>query len=226
MLKHVVLAGTWMVVPVVAQVAGVASPEMPDSLFVFESPRPLLVQQEELPPSWGILLTFSENGFGGGIAYQRGLTRTLAWSAELTLSGARNSDEFEVYDPYTGTIAVPGKVNRLFLLLLSLSLQQFLFTESLDETFAPLVSVGIVPTVVVATPYEREFFQAFRYAQFFGRLGAHIGLGARIRYGGQSFLSIGLRYYTIPFGGAGLESIRGRPIRNFGGVVLSLRLPL
>ncbi|GBD06790.1 hypothetical protein HRbin21_00595 [bacterium HR21] len=226
MLWRVALLGAGMLVPLAAQVAGTSTTELPDSLFVFESPRPLLRTSPELPASWGILLTFSGNGFGGGISYQRGVTRTLAWAAELTISGARNSDEFEVYDPYTGTIAVPGKVNRLFLLPLSLSLQYFLFTESLDEAFSPLVAVGIVPALVVATPYEEEFFRAFRRAQLFGRFGAHIGLGAQIRYSGQSFLGIGLRYYTIPFGGAGLESIRGRPIRDFGGVVLSLRLPL
>jgi hypothetical protein len=31
-----------------------------------------------------------------------------------------------------------------------------------------------------------------------------------------------LRYYTIPFGGEGLESIQGVPINNFGGVFLTL----
>jgi len=109
---------------------------------------------------------------------------------------------------------------------LSLSVLYFLFTESLEETFAPLISAGIVPTLIVATPYAEEFFRAFQQARLFGRMGAHLGIGVRIRYAGQSFLGVGLRYYTIPFGGSGLESVRGSPIRDFGGIVLSLRLPL
>jgi hypothetical protein len=212
--------------PLWAQVAGEPVAEMPDSLFVFESPQPLLTSAEEAPAFWGLVLTFSGSGFGGGVFYHRPMGRKLAWSAELTVSAARNSDEFEVYDPYTGEVYVPGKVNRLFLLPLSLSLHHFLFTESLEQTFAPLVSLGVVPALIVSTPYDQEFFSAFRQARLFFRFGAHLGIGVHVRYGVQSFLGVGLRYYTIPFGGAGLESVRGRPIRDFGGVVLSLRLPI
>mgnify|MGYP001773443664 CR=1 FL=1 len=226
MRRWVVVCGLGLCTPLWAQVAGLPTPEMPDSLFVFESPRPLIVADRGMPPSWGIVLVFSGSGFGGGVAYQQGLTQAVAWSAELTVSGARNSDELEVYDPSTGTLAVPGKVNRLFLIPLSLSLQYFPFTEVMDDAFAPLVTAGVVPAVVIATPYQEEFFHAFRKARLFGRLGAHVGLGAHIRYAGQSFLTVGIRYYTIPFGGAGLESVRGRPIRDFGGIVLSVRLPL
>jgi hypothetical protein len=209
-----------------AQVAGEAAPEFPDSVFVFEPSRPLITTEPELPATWGLVLTFSGSGFGGGLFYQKAISSVVAWSAELTVSGARNSEEFEVYDPYTGEVYVPGKVNRLFVLPLSVSLSYFLFTESLEETFSPLVLAGITPTLIVATPYSEEFFRAFRQARLFVRLGAHIGIGARIRYGSQSFLGVGLQYSTIPFGGAGLESIRGRPIRDFGGVTLALRLPL
>jgi hypothetical protein len=171
------------------------------------------------------VLSLSENGFGGGIFYQRSLTARLHWSIEATLSGARNSDEFEVYDPSTGDIFVPGKVNRLFMLPLSVELLYRLFGESLDDSFAPLVSAGIAPTLIFATPYEEEFFRSFAHARLFVRPGAHVGIGARLRYGGEHFLAVRLRYYTIPFGGNGLESVRGRPIRDFGGVVLSVRLP-
>lgn len=225
MWKHGVLS-TVLAYSLLAQVAGQPTAELPDSLYVFESPRPLIAPVEELPALWGIALTFSGSGFGAGIFYQQGLRRNLAYSAELTVGGARNTDEFEVYDPSSGSVYVPGKVNRLFVVPLSLSALYFPFTESLEESFGPMVSLGLVPTLIVATPYAEEFFAAFRRAQLFVRLGAHIGVGARIRYGGQSFLGIGLRYYVIPFGGSGLESVRGSPIRDFGGVVLILRLPL
>jgi len=213
-----------LVFPLRGQIAGEPAPELPDSLFVFESPHPL-VSSPSASSSWGIVLSLSENGFGGGIFYQRSLTARLHWSIEATLSGARNSDEFEVYDPSTGDIFVPGKVNRLFMLPISIELLHRLFGESLDDSFAPLVSAGIAPTLIIATPYEEEFFRSFSHARLFVRPGAHVGIGARLRYGGEHFLAVRLRYYTIPFGGNGLESIRGRPIHNFGGVVLSVRLP-
>ncbi|MCS7176462.1 MAG: hypothetical protein NZ960_02375 [Candidatus Kapabacteria bacterium] len=225
-MRWVILLGCAAVLTLQAQIAGEQTAEIPDSLFVFESPHPLILAEEALPATWGLVATFSGNGFGGGIYYQQALGKECAWSAELTLSGARNSDEFEVYDPYSGTVYVPGKVNRLFLIPLSLSLSYFPFSESLDESFAPLVSVGIVPTLILSTPYAEEFFRSFRYARFFLRLGGHVGIGAYVRYGSRGFLGIGLRYYAIPFGGAGLESVRGRPIQDFGGFVLSLRLPL
>ncbi len=225
MWKHGLL-GVLLAYGLRAQVAGQTTAELPDSLYLFESPRPLIAPVQEFPALWGLTVTFSESGFGAGVFYQRGVRRELAYSVELTVGGARNTDEFEVYDPASGSVYVPGKVNRVFVVPLSLSALYFPFTESLEDSFGPMASLGIAPTLIVATPYAEEFFAAFRRAQLFVRLGAHVGVGVRIRYGSGSFLGVGLRYYLIPFGGAGLESVRGSPIRDFGGMVLVLRLPL
>ena len=49
------------------------------------------------------------------------------------------------------------------------------------------------------------------------------GIGASFgSLGKGSFIGVNIRYYTIPFGDPGLESLAALPISNFGGVFLSL----
>jgi len=88
----------------------------------------------------------------------------------------------------------------------------------------PFISAGIGPTFILSTPYDREFFNAFGYGAFYTRFGAFIGAGANFGNTNRSIMGLNIRYYFIPFGGNGLESIRDLPIKNFGGVFLSLSL--
>jgi hypothetical protein len=89
------------------------------------------------------------------------------------------------------------------------------------------------PTLIIKTPYitegadgipyYHEFFSSFGDATFYGRFGGFVGIGA---YFGNiakgNLVGANIRYYAIPFGGAGLESMAGLPITNFGGIFLSL----
>jgi hypothetical protein len=40
----------------------------------------------------------------------------------------------------------------------------------------------------------------------------------------KSYVTLDARYYLIPFGGEGLESIRGRPMKDFNGLFISLAI--
>ena len=76
-----------------------------DSVFIFHSPRPLVNPANKavnLLNAWGADVLFSNNGFGLGFFYQRKLNSSMALSANLGISGARNTDEFQVWNPYEG----------------------------------------------------------------------------------------------------------------------------
>jgi hypothetical protein len=203
----------------------------PDSVFIFNSPRPLITPgslRGEQTNGWGFDLVLSNNGFGGGLFWQQFFNSNFLAYASLYLTGARNTDEFEYYfyDPNTGRVEtkVPNKINRLYMFPLTFGLQQYLFTDVLTESFRPYVAAAIGPTFILSTPYEREFFNAFGHASLYTRFGASIGVGSDVSGIGTNVLSINLRYYYIPFGGNGLESIRDNPIHNFGGIFLSLSI--
>jgi hypothetical protein len=143
------------------------------------------------------------------------------------LSGRRNSDEFE--NAWLGSVPVVAeKVNRLYMIPMTVGFQYRLFAADLQESFRPYVSAGITPTIIVQTPYIRdgefyEFFSAFGYAETHFRWGAMFAVGSLFGDPTEgTVIGVTARYYTIPFGGEGLESIRDLPITNFGGIFLSL----
>ncbi len=203
----------------------------PDTVFIFYSPRPLiktLITPDGSTQGLGFDLVFSNSGFGIGFFWQKFFNPNLLLYTNLLISGARNTDEFEVryYNYNTGRIEefVPNKVNRLYMFPFTIGLQHYIFADELVESFKPFLNLGVGPTFIIATPYQREFFNAFGYAQFYTRFGASVGAGAELSSVASTVLSLNIKYYYIPFGGNGLESIRNSPIYNFGGVFLSLSL--
>ncbi|MCX8050537.1 MAG: hypothetical protein N3B17_01395 [Chlorobi bacterium] len=196
----------------------------PDTVFVFSSPRPLIAATPggQRSTVWGLQILFSQSGFGAGFFVSHALTEQLALFADIGASGARNSSEIEtMYDPITGRLLVPGKINRLFIFPMTVGVQHRLFSESLGETMRPFAIGGFGPTLVVSTPYEYEFFQSWSYARGYVRFGAFVGVGTFIGPPSRGEAALQVRYYYIPFGGAGLESIRGQPIKDFGGIFLT-----
>ncbi len=196
-----------------------------DTNFVFPSSMPLISNQLEQARNfkfWGLNIIFSNNGYGLGFFFEQFFLNNLSAFVNLYISGARNTDEFEYYDPWTGETFIPNKVNRLYLLPLTFGINYFIFDKKLYKDFSPYVSLGIGPAFIIALPYEREFFSSISYGKFYPRFSSFIGIGTNILTQGNSYFGVSARYYYIPFGGSGLESIRGLPIKNFGGFFLGL----
>ena len=98
----------------------------------------------------------------------------------------------------------------------------YVLTEELDNNFKPYISFGLGPTFILSTPYEKEFFDSFGYSSAYTRFGSFVGIGADLSGTGKSVMSVNIKYYYIPFGGDGLESIKKLPLENFGGIFLTL----
>ncbi|MCX7907991.1 MAG: hypothetical protein N2560_00515 [Ignavibacteria bacterium] len=196
-----------------------------DTNIVFTSPRPLLSSHlKEIKKSdyWGLNLVLSNNGFGFGAFYELFFTKQTYLFVNLYLSGARNTDEFEYYNPWTGQLFIPGKVNRLYMFPLTFGIVQSFLTDVLGTNFTPYVNFGMGPTFIVSTPYEKEFFTSLGYARFYIRFGLFVGTGVNIPITDKSYIGVSARQYWIPFGGNGLESIKDKPIKDFGGFFLAL----
>lgn len=222
-----------------SQEKGGPPPFSPDSIIIFESPRPLISEQDNLQTpngGWGADLVLSDSGFGVGVFLHSFLSKSLMIHSSLYLSGARNSDEFDelIIDSQGYYVwQVRNKINRLFKFPLMVGLQYFLFQDDLSESFQPYLAVGGGPTFILSTPYTNNripngevmgWFKSFSYADFYTKLGAYIGLGTYFGSFSGNIMSVNVKYYYVPFGENGLESILGLPIQNFGGVFLSLSL--
>lgn len=204
-----------------------------DSNAVFEPRQPLVLSAKERlsTSALGFEVLFSRSGFGLGFFYQRSFSPTLTGFINLGITGAQNTDENEVYDSFIGWF-VPNKENRLFSLPLMAGANMRLFPETFSDSFQPIFQAGIGVSTIISTPYyrdkegadrfPREFFSSFSDAKFYVRPGGFIGIGATSGDTRKVTTSGYLRYYYIPFGGDGLESIAGSPIQNFGGIFLSM----
>lgn len=199
-----------------------------DTPYVFTPSRPLLssdADSKRRRSVGGVNILFSSNGFGVGFFYQRQFNNDFDISLDMGISGARNTSEFETdYDPITNSFRVPNKINRLYMFPLMLSMNMLVFQSVLSENMRPFLSLGAGPTFIMATPYNLEFFRAFGYATTYTRFGAYAGIGTYIGTPLKSMSAVSIRYYYIPFGGSGLESVRKNPITDFGGLFINLSI--
>lgn len=173
--------------------------------------------------AWGANLMFSDGGFGLGGFYNISLTRTLTGFADFSLSESKDENEVEVYD-YWGEPHVLNKKNRVFLIPLSLGLQQRLFASSITDNLRPYINAGAGPSLVVTTPYEKEFFSSWKYAQNNLALGGYIGLGANFGLSKTSLAGINIRYYLIHMFSHGVENLEGKYRNDLGGIFITLNL--
>lgn len=198
-----------------------------DTLFLFTPARPLIdstATAERYDEAIGFDILFSNSGFGTGGFYQRPISEKLAWFINLGITGSRNRDELpdripDPDDPYRYRWDVPGKVNRVFTLPLTIGVNYRVLENTLVENFRPYVNAGLGPTMILALPYEYDFFQSFGHASAHFTGAAFVGLGAELG-NSQPTLGINVRYYYIPYA-PGVESLRGDPITQFGGIFLT-----
>jgi opacity protein-like surface antigen len=196
-----------------------------DTLFVFEPARPLIDSLGVLTEAsdvYGFDLLFSNSGFGAGGFYQHNYSQRLAGFIDLGITGSRKTDEFDQYDASRRDWRVPGKVNRLYTLPLTIGLRYRVFDEVLVDNFRPYINAGVGPSMIVALPYQYEFFSSFGHAKFAFTAGGFVGIGAEIG-GSRPVLGVNLRYFYIPLK-PGLESIENDPITDFGGLFLTMNV--
>ncbi|MFM8473296.1 MAG: hypothetical protein ACKOBV_07240, partial [Candidatus Kapaibacterium sp.] len=201
-----------------------------DSVYVFESPTPLSGPTREIiadRTSFLIRLMISGNGYGLGLGYAYDISSSWGLFADLAFSGARNTSELELQDPYTLVVYVPNKVNRLFIAPLCMGMRYDVPKEYVAENIAPYLSFGAGASAVIRAPYDpftSDVFSSFGYSTTYVRPTGFVGAGIMIENTEKSFVTLDARYYVIPFGGEGLESIRGKPMKDFNGVFISLAL--
>lgn len=198
-----------------------------DSTYIFKPSKPIKIFNPDetiISQSLGLDVAFSNSGLGLGMFYHYFLDNENIIFTNFYISGARNTDEIEYWDYNTGQWVVPNKINRLFLIPFTVGYTKFLFANSIAGSFKPFLSVGLGPSFIFSTPYEKGWFEAWKYAKNYIRFGSYIEIGGYFNTIGNSVANAGIKYYYIPFGGNGLESIKGLPIKDFGGLVLSLSI--
>jgi hypothetical protein len=173
--------------------------------------------------AYGVDLLFGEGGFGLGGFYRSNLNNTLTLFTDMSISEAKDENEFEYVDYYGRSYTVEKK-NRIFLIPFFVGIQNRLFANDLGDNFRPYLNFAVGPTMVVTTPYEREFFNSLKYAQADYTVGGYIGFGANFGIDQKHLAGINIRYYVIQFFNHGIESLEGKPKKSFGGFYITINI--
>ncbi|MFA7289573.1 MAG: hypothetical protein WC055_11915 [Melioribacteraceae bacterium] len=173
--------------------------------------------------AWGMDIMFGEGGFGLGTFLRREVSDGLTGFIDLSFSESKDEKEVEYID-YWGQSYTFNKKNRVFLVPLNLGLQFRLFSESVSDNLRPYVNFGIGPTLVVSTPYEKEFFSSFGKARGYVSAGGYVGFGANFGISKSNLIGINARYYYIHMFNDGVENINNRFRKDFGHFYITLNV--
>jgi hypothetical protein len=178
--------------------------------------------------AFGMDLIFSEGGFGLGTFYRRNVSDDITLFTDFSISEAKDPQEFTYID-YFGQTQTPNKINRAFLLPVNFGMQYRLFEKAIFDNLRPYIDAAIGPSIVVTTPYDKEFFSAFGKAHARFTLGGYFGIGANFGLDKSSLVGLNIRYYIIHFFNQGIEILdptvtNGRLENNLGGVFITLNI--
>ncbi len=197
------------------------------SNIVFTSPRPL-IEKNDLSQiklnSVGLELLLSGSGVGIGCQLERILSKNYNLNYGFFFSGKRNTDEIEYWNYEGRNFSIPNKVNRLFTLPFNCGIQRAIQFVDLAQSFRPFVGVAAMPMLIWQLPYKADFFNEVKDAKLHFRAGGSIYIGANFGDFNTALISFKIKYNFVPWGGDGIESIRDFPIKNMGGVFLSLTI--
>jgi hypothetical protein len=207
---------------------GIDDKSIPDTNIVFESPNKNLITPQQtayLADAGGIDILLSNSGFGLGGFYRHQYTDELFGTLSIGFSEVNDPNEVQEVDIY-GQTFVPGKINRFLLIPLLAGVQYRLFADDILDNFRPYVNAAVGPSMVFATPYDREFFNSIRYGQAHYTAGGFVGFGAYFGSDRGTLTGINIRYYFEYFA-QGIDSMRNNDetiekMKDFGGFFITL----
>jgi len=190
-----------------------------DTLKKFTKQK-IVYTKNEPRANWGAAVMYGENGFGLTGTIYKNIGRTTDLFFSLSFSGISDANEVEYVD-YYGNVYVSNKVNRIFSIPLNIGLKKYIFHDDIEGNLKPFLTIGVAPTLLLSTPFDKSYFSAFGYTQADFAIGPFAGIGLEYIETQSMGLSINLRYYYLPVLSDGIMSIKDKQITDVGGIQLS-----
>lgn len=209
--------------------SGSLAAQQTDSTIVFATPNQelLIPVKSEMHDAWGVDILLSNNGFGLAGFYRREFSRDLFGTITLGIAESKDDNEVE-YVNYWGQSFTPGKINRFLFIPMFVGVQYRLFADDIMDSFRPYINAGLGPTLILAAPYNREWFNSWGYARSHYTAGGFVGIGAFFGSDMGSLSGINIRYYFVPYsdGILSLQDPSGRigKKNEFGGFFITINL--
>lgn len=171
--------------------------------------------------SWSLGLNYGENGFGPYVNFFSAISKSTDLTFGLSVSGVSDSREVERYDVFGNSIIL-NKINRVFMIPLSVGIKNEIFKDDLEGNFHPVFNLGLTPTLVITDPYDQSFFNALNEAKTYFAFGGYTGIGVNFTSGESTAFSFNFNYYYLPIIGGGVQSVEYNTINNVGGFQLAI----
>jgi hypothetical protein len=168
---------------------------------------------------WGLGFSYAENGFGPSVSLYAPIGRSTDLSFGLMVSGVTDTREIQRYDVFGNSINY-GKINRVFMIPLSIGIKTELFKDNIEGDFVPVFNAGISPTLILTDPYDQSFFNALNSMTTHFGFGGYTGFGVNFKESKSLSMSVNLNYYYLPIIGDGVQSVDYSTINNVGGLQL------
>ena len=170
---------------------------------------------------WSMNFVYTDNGFGLCANLYKKVNSEMDLVGGVMFAGVKDKNEVEIYDIF-GNSYVNGKINRVYIMPVTLGIQNYLFSNTLDETLRPFVSIGISPTLVLSNPYDKDFFKALGYFNAAFAFGGYAGIGMEYRESGNVSFSANIRYSYLPVIVNRVQSLQNKDIKDVGGLQLMI----
>lgn len=194
-----------------------------NSFLITDSNSQIKYTKPDARNIWSIGFSYSERGFGPNVGFYLPTGKTTDVFFGLLFSNVTDAREIERTDLF-GNTYVADKVNRVFMMPLSIGLRKELFTDDIEGEFSPIFNIGISPTLIMVNPYDRDFFSAIGYTTTKFGIGGFTGLGVSFRQSKDMSLNFNLSYYYISVLGEQIQSIEDSYISNVGGLQLGFAI--
>jgi len=170
--------------------------------------------------AWGFNVMFSEGGFGLGTFIRKELSNDLFGFIDFSISESKDDREFEYVD-YYGNVYSFNKKNRVFVFPLNFGLQLRLFSDALTDNMRPFISFAVGPTIVVTNPYDKEYFDAWGYAQMKVAAGGYAAIGTNFGTSKSMLFGFTIKYSYAHLFDDGVENIYEKYRTNLGSLSIS-----
>src|SRR5205085_11806694 len=113
------------------------------------------------------------------------------------------------------------KINRIFVLPITLGLQYRLFAETLSDNFRPYITAAGGPVLVLTNPASETFLDALHDTKSDWTGGGYLGVGANFGLDHKSTFGANVRY-SITLYPKAVESLAGSSLTAFSGLFLTV----
>jgi len=156
-------------------------------------------RSEQYPRFGGLALFQANRGSGLGLFYEYSLKPNLRLTGQVNFLMVKGSNDFPIYDYYTGMTYERVDKRRLALWPLQVGMKQILFQDQIANNFRPFLELAAGPVLALDPPNVPDFEERLKNIRTHWAPGLRLGGGVDFLYGPGMMVSLFVGYDLIKF---------------------------